>query len=208
MTAAAKQTSAPDRETASRFPIFVFWVAFQVIALVATRTDLQITGAGHHASFWPAQLLLLAQIAALAVLLHDLCATIRLAALAFAISFPFTQLALIGEPGRLGLSLRSCLVLALWMAGLWGWRRAFAHHGRFLAAAIALWTIGSATVWYLIAEFNIGSATADTLFALSPLLQATRIGTWSGLPLFAIHAAAGLCAAAISITLARPARGQ
>ncbi len=202
MIAPAAPATITTRRHGGCVPAFLLWAGVQVIAVLAGIYDVQITGAGHRAGQWSALILLATQIGASALLPCDIVGSFRRAALAFAIAFPFTQVACADEVNRVAMAVQSSLVLASWMTGLWAWRRLLPPN-RYAVCVIALWTWGSAAMWYLVAEFTMSSELAEMVAILSPLLQSLRLGRWSVLTLFAIHAFLAITALALAAAFRR-----
>lgn len=196
MTQLTPTSSAAHRETVSHFPVFIFWLAVQIVALVIARSDLQLTAnPAHGAQQWSIQILLLVQIGLSALLFYDLLGSIRASVLAFALAFPLTQISAAGAGWMAGL--RCSLILLLWLAGLAAWRAAIPAPQLFTAIT-SLWTWGSTILWYLVAELSVSAPLAKIIFSLSPLLVALRYDEALALYFFATHASIGLLALGIS----------
>jgi len=196
MSQAILTSSHHPRETISRFPVFVFWIALQIIALVVARCDVQLTAnPAHLTRQWSAEILLLAQIGVSSLLFYDLLGSLRASVLAFALAFPLTQISAAGEGWAA--SLRCSIILLLWLAGLAAWRAALPMP-RLLTAALSFWTWGSVILWYLVAEVSISAPLTRVLSYSSPLLVALRRDEAFAFCFFAIFAGAGLIALGIS----------
>lgn len=203
-------TDLPHREdiqgthtTRSAAAALVAWLVCQLALLAAICADLRISANPNHTA---AQLglsfLLAGQFILSAALFGDIARTPRLAAIAFAISFPITQLAGWKCGSGPATSLLYSAVLLVWLAGLLLWMQT-ARSDRprhLLAAALMLWIMGTPLLWYILAEFAPGSTVEPLIAMTSPVMlvgHATHL-----LSIVAIHSIIAAIAAAIAQRLA------
>jgi len=202
----------PHREenqgtTATHAPVagLVVWIIGQLALLAAVWADLRISANPNHtAGQIGTELLLAGQLILSTALLSDIARTIRLTAIAFAISFPITQLVGWRCGSAPAISLLHSAVLLIWIAGLHCWmlvaRGDRAKH--IIAAAMMLGVIGTPLLWYILAEFAPGSPLQTSIAAISPVMLVGHIPQL--LPIVATHAAL----AAISAVVARRLHGK
>jgi hypothetical protein len=152
----------------------VLWLIGQAILVAAVWCDMRLSANGERrASELGLPLLLAGQLILSTALLVDLACTARTAAMAFAMSFPATQLVGWRCSAGAGVSLLQSAVLLVWFAALLLWMRAFrGERGRrWLAAALFAWVAGLPVLWYVLAEFASGSTLRNALATVSPLMH-------------------------------------
>ena len=119
-------------------------------------------------------IMLIAQLALTAAIAAELLASIRLAAWATVLSFPFTQTAVFISQGTISDGLLCSLVLFLWLAGTTCWLVIWRKHSYLLSTIFSLWIIGSPLWYYLMAEFHPNPMGQNILWFSSPVLLASR----------------------------------
>lgn len=159
------------RDTAISVPVFVLWIIAQAALLLVAYADLQLTARdGTGARQWACQLMLVGQIGVSSLLLPTLTASLRCAAVAAAISFPFTQIAAALGPAGPIAGLRASGVLLLWLLALAILHRVGRRLGWVLPVLLVGWVWGSFALWYLLRDFRPNSPAITWLARLSPLL--------------------------------------
>lgn len=185
-------------ETAARSPAagLVVWTVGQAVMLGAIWTDMRLSAnPAHTAGRMGMAFLMAGQIILSTALLGDLARSLRVAAVAFAISFPVTQLVGWRCAAGAGTSLAGSGMLAIWLAGLVGWMMtARGERARLLVAAgLMIWVVGTPLLWYVLGEFAAGNAVQGVIAAVSPVMLVGDVARL--MVVVAVHAViVGACA--------------
>lgn len=194
-------------------PVFV-WLLIQSAALVVALLRLPLSAAyPRNGELLAAQVILITQFTAAALLFPYLTRTCGTALAVIAASWPFVVLGGVFSAVAVERMIACAGYLTAWLVALWAWRAAAGAQVRYAVAIISLLTFGSLMLRYLTLEFTAETGddarqAATNWTRLSPPLAAIRMLSESFEPLlWTVPATAGVAALAPSLLRAAQRSG-